>query len=51
MNKYETGKIYKIVDNTSDMIYVGSTCQTLEQRLQRHESDYRAFQAGKKNQN
>ena len=33
MNKYQSGKIYKIVDNTSDMINVGSTCLELEKRL------------------
>ena len=39
MNKYNSGKIYKIIDNTSDMIYVGSTCKTLQQRLKGHEND------------
>jgi predicted GIY-YIG superfamily endonuclease len=48
MNKYNSGKIYKIVDNTSDMIYVGSTCKSLEQRLNRHEHQFKSFMAGKK---
>ena len=33
MNKFENAKIYKIVDNVSDMVYIGSTCKTLQQRL------------------
>ena len=47
MNKYNNGKIYKIVDNTSDMVYVGSTCITLKQRLKNHEYHYKSFKAGK----
>ena len=46
---YQNAKIYKIVDNTSDMIYVGSTCKTLQQRLKKHESDYKRFKDGKYN--
>ena len=47
MNKYQSGKIYKIIDNTSDMIYVGSTYKTLQQRLKKHEATFKAFKAGK----
>ena len=47
MNKFQNAKIYKIVDNTSDLIYIGSTCKTLNQRLKKHESDYKSFKAGK----
>jgi hypothetical protein len=43
MNKYQLGKIYEIVDNTSDMIYNGSTCQELEKRLKGHEYGYKNF--------
>ena len=46
---YNNGKIYKIVDNLSDMLYVGSTCKTLEQRLKAHISDYKSFKSGGKN--
>jgi hypothetical protein len=46
-SKYNNGKIYKIVDNTSDMVYVGSTCMNLEQRLKHHEVNYRRFKTGK----
>ena len=49
MNKFQNGKIYKITDNVSDMIYVGSTCNTLQQRLYQHEADYKAFKAEKTN--
>ena len=48
-SNYENGKIYKIIDNTSDMIYVGSTYKPLQQRLKMHESDYKRFKAGKMN--
>ena len=41
---YTLGKIYKIVDNTNDNIYIGSTCQnTLAQRLSTHVQDYKKF--------
>jgi len=35
-NKYKNGKIYKIVDNTNGNIYVGSTIQPLNIRLNQH---------------
>ena len=35
-NKYKNGKIYKIVDNTNNNIYIGSTIQILEERLSKH---------------
>ena len=41
MNKYENGKIYKIVCNTTGLIYIGSTIQTLKERLSQHKSKYR----------
>ena len=46
MNKFENGKIFKIVDNTSDMIYVGSTYKKLEQRLKQHQANYKSFKSG-----
>ena len=36
MTNFQNSKIYKITDNLSDMIYIGSTCKTLEQRLKQH---------------
>lgn len=35
MNKYQEGKIYKLISN--DLIYVGSTIRTLYHRLREHE--------------
>ena len=35
---YSKAKIYKIVDNTNDNIYIGSTCQPLRKRLSSHKS-------------
>ena len=46
---FNNGKIYKIVDNKSNMIYIGSTCKTLEQRLKSHISNYKKYKAGKYN--
>jgi len=43
-NKYQRGKIYKLVDNTSDKVYIGSTCEPiLARRLAIHVSQYRAY--------
>jgi hypothetical protein len=44
------GKIYKIVDNTNNNIYIGSTCESsLEKRLYKHKNDYtRYLKNGKK---
>ena len=38
MNKYSQGKIYKIVDNTNDDIYIGSTIHILKDRLSKHKN-------------
>jgi predicted GIY-YIG superfamily endonuclease len=46
-NKYSNGKIYKIVDNTSEKVYIGSTCRSLKQRLTTHELDFRRYMNGK----
>jgi hypothetical protein len=42
MPNYANAKIYKIVDNTSDKIYIGSTCKTLSGRLSDHRSSYKS---------
>jgi hypothetical protein len=39
-NKYEKGKIYKIVDRGYNLCYYGSTCQELSNRMAGHRSDY-----------
>ncbi len=36
MNKYNNGKIYKIVCNITDDVYIGSTIKSLKYRLERH---------------
>ena len=47
MTDYQKAKIYKIVDNTNQNVYIGSTCKTLKQRLSGHVSDYKRFIKGK----
>jgi hypothetical protein len=40
---YQKAKIYKIVDNTTDNIYVGSTCEpSLARRLAKHVGNYKS---------
>jgi hypothetical protein len=44
MVNYQLGKIYRIVCNTTGLVYVGSTCEpTLAKRLQAHKSHYKHF--------
>ena len=40
MNKYQNGKIYKIVDVCYSKAYIGSTCEELSQRMARHRYMY-----------
>jgi hypothetical protein len=44
----QNGKIYKITSNSTDKIYIGSTCLPLEQRLSIHKSSYKVFLNGKR---
>jgi len=45
---YQLGKIYKIVDNTTDKCYIGSTTEpTLARRLAGHVADYKSYLKGK----
>jgi hypothetical protein len=37
------GRIYKIVDNTTGDIYIGSTCQTLDKRLKQHINNFNSY--------
>lgn len=47
MVNYQLGKIYKIVDNTNDNIYIGSTCEpTLARRLSGHVRKYKYYLKG-----
>ena len=45
-NKLDNGKIYQIVDNTNNNVYIGSTCKTLKKRLAVHKSGYKRFLNG-----
>ena len=46
--KYQRAKIYKIVDNTNDNVYIGSTCEpTLARRLAKHRGNYNFYMNGK----
>jgi hypothetical protein len=47
--KYANGKIYRIVSNKTATQYIGSTAETLQQRLKLHESAYKVYQRTKKN--
>ena len=48
-SRYRHGKIYKIVSNKTGLVYIGSTCKTLPQRIYHHERDYKQFlKTGKK---
>jgi hypothetical protein len=40
INKFENGKIYKIVSDLTDKIYIGSTILTLNERLSKHKNKF-----------
>lgn len=43
-NRYNNGKIYKLVSNHTDKIYIGSTCkERLCQRLAKHKDKYKRW--------
>lgn len=47
-NKYNRGKVYKLVSFQTDKVYVGSTCeQYLSNRLAGHRRNYKRYQNGK----
>jgi hypothetical protein len=49
INKYQNGKIYKIVCNKTNLVYIGSTTEKyLSNRLKGHRWDYNKFLNGKK---
>lgn len=41
MNKYQNGKIYKIVSSQTEQCYVGSTTQSLTRRFKEHHSGFK----------
>ena len=47
MPDYSKGKIYKLVSNVSDEIYIGSTVQPLHQRKAGHFKSYKSYLSGK----
>ena len=44
MNRYQNGKIYKIVDVGYNKCYIGSTCESLSKRMERHRKCYKLYQ-------
>jgi hypothetical protein len=49
MQRYQTGKIYKIVSQNTDKIYIGSTIQNLDDRLKQHYLAVKTHQNGNAN--
>ena len=50
MPNYQNGKIYKIIDNTNiSLPYIGSTVQTLSNRLSSHRTNYKQYLKGRYN--
>ena len=43
MNKYQNGKIYKITDVDYNKCYIGSTTESLSQRMARHRREYKKY--------
>ena len=48
-SKYQNGKIYKIVCNETGKIYIGSTIQSLDNRLNQHKRGHKLYLQGKCN--
>ena len=49
MNRYEHGKIHNIVDVGYNKCYIGSTCEKICRRMERHKTSYNRFLKGKYN--
>lgn len=47
MTDYKKGKIYKIICNTTQDVYIGSTCKTLTEILDIHKRSYISYMNGK----
>jgi hypothetical protein len=47
-DKYQSGKIYKVVDNAYTSCYYGSTIEQLSKRMAKHRRDYSLYKEGKK---
>lgn len=48
---FKNGKVYKIIDKTNGNVYIGSTCQTLSQRLTQHKANYKQYLKGNRGNN
>jgi len=46
MSDYSQGKIYKIISSECDLVYYGSTVETLKERLQNHKRTYDMYLKG-----
>ena len=44
---YNNSKVYKIISDHTDKIYIGSTCSTLSKRIYEHKANYKSYQNGK----
>jgi hypothetical protein len=51
MPDYTKGKIYKLICNETNKIYIGSTCQELSKRKADHKNDYNRWQINKTTKN
>jgi hypothetical protein len=49
MPDYSKGKVYKLVSNQTDKVYIGSTTQPLAKRKGGHIATYKCYQEGKGN--
>jgi len=49
MPDYSKSKIYKIVSDQTNKIYIGSTIEALSRRMTKHRNDYRRWKNGKRN--
>jgi hypothetical protein len=47
-NRYSKGKIYRLVSDITDKIYIGSCCMPLRQRLSMHKKMFEYFKNGKR---
>jgi hypothetical protein len=45
--RYQSGKIYKLVSDHTDKIYIGSTCMPLPKRLHQHKKNDKRYFQGK----
>ena len=43
MNRYQNGKIYKVIDIDYNKCYIGSTCENLSKRVEGHRKDFKNY--------